>query len=126
MLHFAELSSSGRSRLPNEHVIRIASDFSETPFGRYRSEGLESGEVFREDLLIPALREYGRIVLGLDDVEGLPSSFLEEVMGGLIRAGYEIEDLRKRIQIVTRQPELKFYVRLAWRHAEEQVRGASQ
>jgi STAS-like domain of unknown function (DUF4325) len=124
MLHFAELSSNGRSKLPSEHIIRIASDFSETPFGRYRAEGPESGEVFREDLLIPALKNFDRVILDIDDVEGLPSSFLEEVMGGLIRLGYDIDDLRKRIEIVTTQPQLKFYTRLAWRHAEEQVHAA--
>lgn len=126
MLHFAEPSSNGRSRLASEHIIRIASDFSDTPFGRYRGEGPESGEVFREDLLIPALKKFDRVILDIDDVEGLPSSFLEEVMGGLIRAGYQLDNLRKRIEIVTSQPELKFYTRLAWKHAEEQVQNATQ
>lgn len=121
MLHFAELSSNGRSRLPSEHTIRIASDFSDTPFGRYREEGAESGEVFREDILIPALKAYERVILDIDGVEGLPSSFLEEIMGGLVRAGYAISYLKEHIEIVTTQPELRFYTRLAWKHAEEQV-----
>lgn len=55
----------------------------------------------------------------LDGVEGLPSSFWEEVMGGLVRAGWSLDDLRKRIVIETSERELQVYVRLGWRYAEE-------
>lgn len=120
MLHFAEPWSNGRSKLAENYVIRIASDFSEVPFGRYREEGATSGQVFREDILLPALKKHGSVTLDLDDVEGLPSSFLEEVMGGLIRHGYSLQDLKSRLRLVTTQAELKFYVRLAWKRAEEQ------
>ncbi|WP_422058570.1 STAS-like domain-containing protein [Sphingomonas sp.] len=100
-------------------VIRIATDFSETPFGRYREDGPESGQVFREDLLVPALDKAGKVTLVLDGVDGLPSSFWEEVMGGLIRAGWTVEKLRRAIEIEVRDPALKVYDRIGWRHAEE-------
>ena len=122
MLHFAAHSSSGKSRLTKPHVISIAKEFSETPFGRYREEGPESGEVFRNDWLLPAFQKYSKIRLNIDGVEGLPSSFLEEVMGGLVRTGYTVSDLRTKLEWSTSQPDLRFYLRLAWKYADEQER----
>lgn len=101
------------------HPVRVAS-FSETPVGRYRADGDESGQVFREDVLIPALNKFERVRLVLDGVDGLPSSFWEEVMGGLIRDGWQLEELRKKLDIETEDRELKTYVRLGWRYAQEE------
>ena len=114
-----ERSSNGNSPLP-EGVTRIsvARDFSETPFGRNRSDGTESGEVFREDYLRPALAA-GPVELDIDGVDGLPSSFWEEVMGGLVRKGFSLDDLEKRLVIVCSDPELNTYVRSGWRFARE-------
>lgn len=101
------------------YEIRVA-DFSDTPFGRYRKDGPESGEVFRQDLLIPALEAHQKVLLNIDNVEGLPSSFWEEIMGGLIRKGYSLGSLRDRLTVETSQPELETYVRLGWRYAKEE------
>ncbi|HVI99424.1 MAG TPA: STAS-like domain-containing protein [Sphingomonas sp.] len=103
----------------DSYTLDIANAFSETPYGRYRSDGDESGEVFREDVLIPALNKYNRITILLDGVEGLPSSFWEEVMGGLIRAGWALDTLKDRLEVYTNERELEIYVRLGWRYAEE-------
>jgi hypothetical protein len=104
---------------PQPHALRIADDFSETPFGRYKDDGPESGELFRDNYLIPALKTHSRVRLILDGVEGLPSSFWEEVMGGLIRHGWSVADVRDKLELVTEEPDLKTYVRLGWRYAEE-------
>lgn len=98
--------------------IRIA-DFSETPFGRKRSDGAESGETFREDKLIPLLERCDKVTLVLDGVAGLPSSFWEEVMGGLIRDGKQLEKLKYQLKLEVTDPLLKVYERLGWRYAEE-------
>jgi len=70
-------------------TINIASDFSRTPGGRYISDGPFSGELFRERLLVPALRgalsSKGKVVVVLDGTRGYLSSFLEESFGGLVR-----------------------------------------
>lgn len=67
-------------------IINVAKEFSRTPGGRYYSDGPASGQEFREKVLIPALNEYGSVVVELDGTRGYPSSFLEEAFGGLIRA----------------------------------------
>ena len=73
----------------SERRIEIAKQFSRYPGGRYRRDGAHSGEAFREDVLLPALKEAvksgTRLVVVLDGTEGYPSSFLEEAFGGLIR-----------------------------------------
>lgn len=66
----------------------VISDFSETPSGRYRSDGPCSGEVFREEVLIPALEKLAEkeiLSIKIDGVEGYGSSFLEEAFGGVVR-----------------------------------------
>lgn len=69
--------------------IVIAKDFSDTPGGRYRTDGAASGEEFREFQLKPkflnARREGTVLEIDLDGAEGYATSFLEEAFGGLAR-----------------------------------------
>lgn len=76
-------------------VIRVAEEFSPHPAGRFRRHGKFTGEVFREDFLIPALRQNDQVVIDFSGVSGLKSSFLEEAFGGLVRQGVSAESLRK-------------------------------
>lgn len=46
---------SGNKSMSNK-TIYIARDYSDTPAGRYKSDGNYSGERFREELLYPALK----------------------------------------------------------------------
>lgn len=66
-------------------TIAIAKEFSEYPAGRYRADGAYSGEVFRDDLLEPKLRQFDVVEIDLDGSMGYGSSFLEEAFGGLVR-----------------------------------------
>src|SRR5690242_10408236 len=79
--------------------ISIARDFSPAPAGRYREDGPFPGEKFREELLIPALRESDEVVVDFDQTAGFGSSFLEEAFGGLVRKGYSPEQLRRKLVI---------------------------
>lgn len=99
-------------------MISIARDFSESPAARYRHEGPNSGQRFREELLYPALVENEKVVVNLDGAIGYGSSFLEEAFGGLIRAGLTLPDLEKRLTIESR---LKTYENRIWRY----IRSAS-
>lgn len=94
----------------------LANEFTRTPAGRYSSDGPFSGERFREEVLLPALRGGKQIAVNLDGAIGFGSSFLEEAFGGLIRAGMVESDLKKRLVI---QAKLKVYSDRAWRYIHE-------
>ena len=70
-------------------TIKIATEFSNTPGGRFINEGPNSGEEFRNKLLEPkyieAKEKKEKILVDLDDCYGYPISFLEEAFGGLAR-----------------------------------------
>jgi hypothetical protein len=63
------------------------SDFSKFPGPRYKKLGKNSGEEFRDKILLIAIKEHQEVQVNLDGVIGYGSSFLEEAFGGLIRAG---------------------------------------
>ncbi len=80
-------------------MIRVT-QFSSRPYGRYPEHGPHNGQRFREEILLPALRANDDvIVVDLDGARGLGPSFLEEVFGGLIRAGFTREELAQRLRI---------------------------
>jgi len=66
-------------------TINIAADFSKFPGGRFLTDGKYSGERFREEFLVPALKAHEKIEVELDGTLGYGSSFLEEAFGGLVR-----------------------------------------
>ena len=79
-------------------TIEFATEFSQFPAGRYRSDGPFPGEAFRDDLLEPRLREFDVVVVNLEGAMGYGSSFLEEAFGGLVRQGkFTAEALRKKL-----------------------------
>lgn len=83
-------------------TIDVGRDFSRFPAGRLRSDGRYSGERFREEFLVPALRKGGRVTVDLDGAVGYGPSFLEEAFGGLVRKeGFEKDDLLARLKIRT-------------------------
>lgn len=81
-------------------LISIATAFSETPAGRYYTDGPFSGQKFRTEILYPALMENDKVELNLDGTLGYGSSFLEEVFGGLIReCNFSLEELDRKLII---------------------------
>lgn len=69
-------------------------DFSVFPGPRTKELGENSGEAFRDDILIPAIRQYEKVCVNLDGVFGYGSSFLEEVFGGLVRVGVNVDSIK--------------------------------
>ena len=89
-------------------TINIANDFSRTPAGRYLSDGPKSGEAFREQELIPALKSAEKVILELDGGEGYGSSFLEEALGALVRKRmFTADELHRRLTIVSQDDTLE-------------------
>lgn len=97
-------------------MISVARDFTDTPGGR--SKGEYTGLVFRENFLMPALREHDQVVVDLSDVVGFGSSFLEEAFGGLVRAGYSLNDLRKRLVV---QGGVPLHVQRIWQYINDEA-----
>jgi hypothetical protein len=85
-------------------MISIARDFSPSPAGRYRTDGPFPGQAFRDDILIPALKNFANITVDLDGTSGFGSSFLEEAFGGLVRNGFTESELKKKLHIKSSRP----------------------
>ena len=86
--------------------VSVARDYSERPGGRFEWEGPNSGEKFREDVLVGRYREARDrdlpLIVDLDGTSGYASSFLEEAFGGMIRKRYAVkEDLLRRLTIMS-------------------------
>lgn len=86
--------------MEEKKVINIARDFGRFPAGRYETDGPYSGESFREKLLVPALRCGSEVItVEFDGARGLASSFLEEAFGGLVRLGFDADQLEHRLDL---------------------------
>jgi len=93
-----------------QKTINLARDFSRFPGGRFRTDGPFSGEQFREDCLVPALAQHTTVIVELDDVAGLPSSFAEEAFGGLVRVhSLAPRELLDRLKLVAKSPRMRAY-----------------
>jgi hypothetical protein len=96
--------------------INVGRDFSDHPIGRYREDGPQSGEVFREDYLLPILRKLGegeKLQIILDDgVEGYGSSFLVEAFAGVVKVGFlQPKDLLERLVFKYEDEDFEFFER---------------
>jgi len=88
-------------------TLKVSREFSAEPAGRFRTDGPNSGERFREELLIPALKKVeGKLVVDMNDLEGYGSSFLEEAFGGLIRSEFTPKQLHDKLEILADDPAL--------------------
>lgn len=102
-------------------VINVASQFTRTPGGRYKTDGRFSGEEFREKILEPAYRSGAQeIVVNFDGVLGLSASFLEEAFGGLVRRHRpEKPLLLKKIKLTATRPYLLPYITLTQQYMRD-------
>lgn len=64
------------------------SEFSQYPAGRKREDGKYSAEAFRDDVLIPALKQYDNVYVAIDVIM-LAASFLDEAFGELVGTGLD-------------------------------------
>lgn len=99
--------------------INLASEFSEYPAGRYLSDGEDSGERFRDELLAPRLKKGESVSVVLDGAMGYGSSFLEEAFGGLVRVcGFSAKDLHLRLEIISEEDPT--YIQEIWQYIEDE------
>ena len=98
--------------MASRRTIDIGKDFSEVPGGRHHEDGPHSGQRFREELLVPALRKYDVVEVLLDNTEGYGSSFLDEAFGGLIRdEGFTRDELSGRLVVTAIEARAQRYKR---------------
>jgi hypothetical protein len=88
--------------------IKISKDFSYAPGPRYKREGENSGEKFREEVLLRAVQEAIRtnqkLTIDLDGAAGYGRSFLEESFGGLIRVDHlNYDAIMKVLEVVSKE-----------------------
>lgn len=109
----------------SEHTIVVASHFSWAPVGRFKKHGPYSGEAFRDDYLVPALRKYDKVTVDINDILSFGSSFVDEAFGGLVRK-YEFteSDLKLRLNIVgnTASERMRFWQYIAEAQEAKQKR----
>jgi len=100
-----------------ETTINIGSDFSPFPGGRVKLDGPFSGQEFRDDYLVPALKANDRVHVIIDSAFGYGSSFLEECFGGLVRScGFRLEDLEGKLVLEHEKPGFEYYVKDIWQY----------
>ena len=92
----------------SQHTINVAKDFSRYPSGRYVEDSRFSGQRFRNDFLIPSLRNYDCVIVEIDGTLGYGSSFLDEAFGELRRANiFSPEQIRDKLIVRTENSILK-------------------
>lgn len=101
-------------------IIKVADEFSRTPGGRVPAHDRNgNGQTFREEFLVPALNEFNEVELDFNGCAGLPSSFLEEAFGGLIRKhNFLISDLKKKLKF-SESKEHRIYIKKIWSFINE-------
>jgi len=97
-------------------TINIASEFSRHPAGRVEKDGPNNGARFRDELLIPILKEaiekktIHKVVVDIDGCRSFGSSFLEEAFGGLARVtAFPFMEAMKVLKIKATKPHLQIY-----------------
>jgi len=102
-------------------MVRIASEFSETPGPRSRDEGDYSGQQFLEEILKPRFEEAKntkqKLIVDLDGTDGYATSFLESAFGGLARI-YESREILETMAFKSNEEpylemEIKQYIKEA-------------
>ncbi|MEZ8745942.1 STAS-like domain-containing protein [Vibrio sp. 10N.222.54.F12] len=89
----------------NNKQIKVINDFHSKPYGRFKTDapGCEftAGEVFRDEHLSPALKEFDNVTVDLTGYNRYGRSFLDEAFGGLIReCGFTKSVLDKKLVYV--------------------------
>ena len=80
----------------------ISQEYTKNPGARYKTQGPNSGQDFREKVLEPFFKNKEKgdvLVIDLNDLNGYPSSFFEEAFGGIARL-YKQEEVLKSLKFI--------------------------
>lgn len=85
--------------------ILVAESFSPSPAGRFYADGPFPGQRFREQLLLPALKQSDKVIVDMTGTEMPGSSFFDEAFAGLIREhGLKFDLLRDKLELLSPRP----------------------
>lgn len=99
--------------MTEQKVIKVVTEFHPRPKWRYRTEGDGSGQAFREDMLVAALKQYESVVVDLTGYNRYGPSFISEAFGGLLRvAKFQLTDLKRKL--VIKHDDLPSIVQVCW------------
>ena len=85
-------------------TLNISRSFSKVPAGRYRTDGPQSGQVFLEEKLLPALENSDVVEVVLDGTDGFGSSFLDEAFAGLLRiTAMSVAEFKRRVLLISEE-----------------------
>lgn len=96
-------------------MIKISTQFTTSPGPRFIKDGPFSGELFREQHLVPLLKkETNTIIVDLDDTDGYAACFLQEAFGKLQKQFPNI-NLNDKFKFISHQEksliqEIKTYI----------------
>lgn len=76
------------------HIITVG----RYPAGRYVTDGPVSGERYR-NAVVAGLELGHHVTLSFRECVGVPTTFLEELFGGLVRLGYPIARIEDRLSV---------------------------
>lgn len=101
--------------------LYIGRDFSKLAHTRYRKDGVESGESFREERVVPALEQAiaaGRTLTVVIDVS-CSGAFLHEVFAKLPNHGFSRLHVSQHLVMTANEAYLEPYSILALRYLRE-------
>jgi uncharacterized protein with ParB-like and HNH nuclease domain len=101
--------------------IKIARDFSKTPWWRYIASGPFSWEQFYEEQLKPifeSLSSWEKLRIDFDDTYGYPPSFMSESFGRLYKNFWQ-DDIWERLELVSNWD--KSLIDIIYQRAKEYV-----
>ncbi|HGO5823358.1 STAS-like domain-containing protein [Mannheimia sp. E30BD] len=86
-------------------LIKIADDFSRTPYGRTDEDGPFNGKRFRIQKLKPAFETEDEVHIDFNGIAPPGSSFLHEAFGGLIRfENMTLSEVLNKLRIISSFP----------------------
>lgn len=104
--------------------IKIADDFSPFPAGRTGADGLFNGRKFRTEMLRPKLEEAiitkQKLIVALDGLKTVGSSFFDEAFGGLTRhENFSRRDVLSHLEIEAINPAYHRYRKSILKYIKE-------
>ncbi|MEJ1353118.1 MAG: STAS-like domain-containing protein [Candidatus Sedimenticola sp. (ex Thyasira tokunagai)] len=83
----------------SEYHLSVIEEFSLFPGGRLKKHGPDSGEEFRDDILIPLFEKYDSLVVDLTGAVTYGSSFLDESFGELGKR-YGLDAVEAKLSLI--------------------------